>query len=55
MPCKMMVQQSFTSATYLGVVKVAGDALQDDGSVPQGGSHLTEAQVELGSDGTQGL
>lgn len=50
-----MVHQSCTNATYLGIVEVASDSLQDDGAVPQGGSHLTKAQVELGSDGTQGL
>ena len=39
----------------LCVVEVAGHALKDDGAIFEGGPDLTEAQAELGLDGTQGL
>ena len=42
-------------SSYLCGVEVAGDALQDDGPVLQGGADFTEAQVELGVDGANGL
>ncbi len=40
---------------YLGIVEVACHALQNDGAISQGCPNLTEAQVELGLNGTQCL
>ena len=40
---------------HLGIVEVACHALQNDGAIPQGCPNLTEAQIELGLDGTQCL
>ena len=41
--------------TDLGIVEVAGHALQDDGAVLQSGPNLAEAQAEFGLNSTQGL
>ena len=50
-----MLLPGTTAGTDLGIVKVASHALEDDGAVLQSGSHLAEAQAELGLDGAQSL